>query len=69
MRLVFHPEVYSDIDAIMRYYEQVANPELADRFYAEHRYFIIKACFVSLAIFDLRSTELASAGSSVQTKR
>jgi hypothetical protein len=35
MRLVFHPEVYSDIDAIMRYYEQVATPELADRFYAE----------------------------------
>jgi hypothetical protein len=27
------------------------------------------ASFVSLAIFDLRSTELASAGSSVQTKR
>jgi len=26
MRLVFHPEVYSDVDAIMRYYEQVATP-------------------------------------------
>jgi toxin ParE1/3/4 len=43
MRLVLHPEVYSDIDAIMRYYEQVATPELADRFYAELRYFMTKA--------------------------
>jgi len=33
MRLVFHPDVYSDIEVIMRYYEQVATPELADRFY------------------------------------
>ena len=43
MRLVLHPELYSDIDAIMRYYEQVATPELADRFYAELRYFMAKA--------------------------
>lgn len=43
MRLVLHPEGYSDIDSIMRYYERVATPELADRFYAELRYFMIKA--------------------------
>jgi toxin ParE1/3/4 len=43
MRLVFHPEIYSDIDAIMRYYEEVATSELADRFYAELRYYMTKA--------------------------
>ena len=32
MRLVLHPQVYSDIDRIMAYYEQVATPELADEF-------------------------------------
>ena len=43
MRLVLHPKVYSDIDEIMRYYESVAKPELADEFYAELRYFLNKA--------------------------
>jgi hypothetical protein len=43
MRLVLHPKVYSDIDEIMRYYESVATPELADEFYAELRSFLIKA--------------------------
>jgi plasmid stabilization system protein ParE len=37
MRLVLHPKVYSDIDSIMKYYEQVASPELADEFYSELR--------------------------------
>jgi toxin ParE1/3/4 len=40
MRLILHPKVYSDIDKIMQYYEQVAAPELADEFYAELRHFI-----------------------------
>jgi plasmid stabilization system protein ParE len=30
MRLVLHPKVYSDIEKIMHYYEQVATTELAD---------------------------------------
>lgn len=37
MRLVLHPKVYSDIDSIMDYYEQVATSQLADEFYAELR--------------------------------
>ena len=43
MRLVLHPKVYSDIDEIMRYYERVATPGLADEFYTELRYFLTKA--------------------------
>jgi plasmid stabilization system protein ParE len=38
MRLVLHPKVYSDIDSIMKYYEQVASPERADEFYSELRH-------------------------------
>jgi plasmid stabilization system protein ParE len=37
MRLVLHPKVYSDIDRIMGYYEQVATSQLANEFYAELR--------------------------------
>ena len=43
MRLVLHPKVYSDIDSIMKYYEQVATPELANEFYAELRRFMMIA--------------------------
>jgi plasmid stabilization system protein ParE len=43
MRLVLHPKVYSDIDSIMAYYEEVATTELADEFYAELRHFITEA--------------------------
>jgi hypothetical protein len=57
MRLVFHPEVYSDIDAIMRYYEQVATPELADRFYAELCYFMTKAAETPES-FSLRERDI-----------
>jgi plasmid stabilization system protein ParE len=43
MRLILHPKVYSDVQAIMEYYEQVASMELADDFYAELRQFMIQA--------------------------
>jgi plasmid stabilization system protein ParE len=43
MRLVLHPKVYSDIDAIMAYYEEVAATELAKEFYAELRHFMVVA--------------------------
>ena len=43
MRLVFHPEVYSDIDKIMAYYEQVASTDLANEFYFELRDFVTAA--------------------------
>lgn len=43
MRLVLHPKVYSDIDSIMEYYEQVATSQLADEFYAELRSLMAEA--------------------------
>jgi toxin ParE1/3/4 len=43
MRLVLHREVHSDVDAIMKYYERVASPELADDFYAELRRLMLDA--------------------------
>jgi plasmid stabilization system protein ParE len=43
MRLVLHPNVYSDIDSIMAYYEEVATTELANDFYAELRHFMTEA--------------------------
>ena len=43
MRLALHPKVYSDIDAIMTYYEEVAATELANEFYAELRHFMLEA--------------------------
>ena len=43
MRLVLHPKVYSDIDSIMAYYEEVATRELADEFYSELRYFMTES--------------------------
>ena len=43
MRLVLHPKVYSDIDNIMAYYEEVATTELANEFYAELRHFMTEA--------------------------
>ena len=43
MRLVLHPKVYSDIDTIMAYYEEVATRELANEFYVELRHFVVEA--------------------------
>ena len=43
MRVVLHPKVYSDVDAVMDFYERVASQELADDFYAELRQFISDA--------------------------
>ena len=43
MRLVLHPKVHSDVEAIMEYYERVASRELADDFYAELRRFMLEA--------------------------
>jgi plasmid stabilization system protein ParE len=43
MRVILHPKVHSDVDAIMTYYERVASRELADDFYAELRRFIREA--------------------------
>lgn len=43
MRGVLHPKVYSDIDKIMNYYEQMATPELAKEFYAELRHLMGEA--------------------------
>ena len=37
MNVFFHPRVFSEVDAIMRYYEEVADSRLADDFYEEFR--------------------------------
>ena len=33
VNVVFHPRVFAEVDAIMRYYEEVADCRLADDFY------------------------------------
>ena len=43
MRLVLHPKIYSDIDTIMAYYQEVATTTLANEFYAELRHFMTEA--------------------------
>jgi plasmid stabilization system protein ParE len=40
LRIVFHPRVFSEVDAIMDYYERVGGTHLADDFYAEFRLFV-----------------------------
>ena len=35
MRLEFHPQISADISEIVRYYEGVAGPQLANEFYRE----------------------------------
>lgn len=40
LRIVFHPRVFSEVVAIMDYYERVAGIHLADDFYAEFRLFV-----------------------------
>ena len=37
MNISFHPSVFGEIDAIMRYYESVSGQQLADDFYTEFR--------------------------------
>ncbi len=60
MRLVLHPKVYSDIDTIMSYYEQVATPELANEFYAELRHFMTEAA-TRPESFSIRDRDLRRA--------
>ena len=43
MRVILHPKIHSELDAILEYYERVASRELADDFYAELREFIVQA--------------------------
>ena len=43
MRVVLHPKVSSDVQAITAYYLEVAGPELAEEFYRELRHLIIRA--------------------------
>ena len=57
MRLVLHPKVYSDIDSIMAYYEEVATTELANDFYAELRQFMTEAA-TRLESFAVRERDI-----------
>jgi plasmid stabilization system protein ParE len=43
LRIILHPEVYSDIDGIMERYERMAIPNLALEFYGELRRFFLEA--------------------------
>ena len=60
MRLVLHPKVYSDIDTIMSYYEQVGSSKLADEFYAELRH-LMAAAAVRPKSFSIREHDLRRA--------
>ena len=60
MRLVLHPKVYSDIDAIMNYYEQAATSELADEFFAELR-FVMGQAAASPERFSIREADIRRA--------
>ena len=57
MRLLLHPKVHSDVDAMMDYYERVASQELADDFYAELRQLISYAAEQPNS-FSIRQREL-----------
>jgi toxin ParE1/3/4 len=43
MQVVLHPKVLSDINSIMRHYEEMASPGLAHEFYAEFRHLLVQA--------------------------
>ena len=43
MNVEFHPRVFAEVDAIMRYYEEVADIRLADDFYLEFRAKVLEA--------------------------
>jgi plasmid stabilization system protein ParE len=62
MRVILHPKVHSDVDAVMEYYERVASRELADDFYAELRRFIREAAerpeSCSIRVRDIRRVNL-----------
>lgn len=62
MRLVLLPEVRSDIDSIMGYYENVAGPKLAHDFYRELRKLMIEATerpeSFAIRVRDLRRANL-----------
>jgi len=60
MRLVFHPKVHSDIDAIMNYYEQAATSELADELYAEFR-LVMGQVATNPELFSIREAGLRRA--------
>ena len=57
MRLVLHPKVYSDIDKMMTYYEQVATGDLANEFYTELRRFM-KAAAARPESFAIRTRDI-----------
>jgi len=62
MRIILHPQIRSDVHAIMEYYEHVGSPDLADAFYDELRRFILQAAeqpeSFSLRDHDLRRANL-----------
>jgi len=55
MRIVYHPKVYTDLSAIMQYYEEVATAALADEFYREFK-FAVKEAGPAARVFQDSST-------------
>jgi plasmid stabilization system protein ParE len=57
VKLLFHPSVYSDIEAIMEYYENAASEVLANEFYHE-----LKAALLALGArpesFSIRERDI-----------
>ncbi len=43
MRLVLHPKVHADVNAILKYYDRFGGRELADEFYTELRGLMVQA--------------------------
>ena len=57
MRVLPHPKIYSDIDQIMAYSEQIATADLASDFYAELRRFM-KAAAARPNSFAIRKRDI-----------
>lgn len=57
MRLVFHPKLSSDVDAIMDYYRGLETPKLADEFYEELRCSMLRAA-ANPELYSVRERDL-----------
>lgn len=62
MKFEFHPDVFSDVDEIMTFYESQAGSALADDFYKEFRQSVLLAASdpgrFRIRIGDIRRTNL-----------
>ena len=63
LKVAFHPKVFSEVDAILSYYEQISDSTLAADFYGEFLWFVRKAAdqpdIYSLRAGSLRRVNLS----------